>query len=742
VNREPSSEQLVQKVGELENIIAMLTHTIAGLNASKEYLDNIVNALDDAVFAKDEQHRWVLLNDASCQLMGHPREELIGKSDYDLFPKEQADVFWEKDDLVLRSGNNDINEEEITWRGKLHTISTKKSLYVDPVTEKKYIVGTIRDMTDQKKNSQALQESEARLKILFQFAPDAYYLNDLKGNFIEGNKAAAELIGYKKEELIGKNFLELNLLPPDEIHKAAATLEKNIHGKPTGPDEFTLVRKDGSRVIAEIRTFPVEIAGEMVVLGIARNITERKGTEKRLRMSEERYAMATQAAGVGVWDWNMQTDEFYFDPNLKAILGYSDAEIPSDFAAWVGFVYPDDRQPLMDAYQAHIDGKTPEFVNEHRKQHKDGSTRWIMARGTVIRDARDNPIRLVGTDTDITHRKQAEEALQKAHGELEQRVEQRTAELKALNQALYREIKERTQAEASLKESEERLKRFYHAAFEGMVITEHGKVIDFNRQIADLLGYEPDELLDKDVLDMVAEEDRELVLRNIRSGYDKPYEHKALKKDGSIIEVEVHGQQIQFQGRPARATAIHDLTERIRTETALRKRENELTAKATELEEANAALRVLLKKRDEDRKELEEKFLFNIQELVYPFLDRLKTTRLASKQKSYLAVVESNLNSLISPYGKAFPDGFLKLTPAELQVANFITRGKTTKEIADILNLSNKTIESHRKNIRKKIGIKNKKVNLRTQLLDYMDGTGSPTLISSSAVEDKSMNNK
>jgi len=191
VNREPSSEQLVQKVGELENIIAMLTHTIAGLNASKEYLDNIVNALDDAVFAKDEQHRWVLLNDASCQLMGHPREELIGKSDYDLFPKEQADVFWEKDDLVLRSGNNDINEEEITWRGKLHTISTKKSLYVDPVTEKKYIVGTIRDMTDQKKNSQALQESEARLKILFQFAPDAYYLNDLKGNFIEGNKAAA-----------------------------------------------------------------------------------------------------------------------------------------------------------------------------------------------------------------------------------------------------------------------------------------------------------------------------------------------------------------------------------------------------------------------------------------------------------------------------------------------------------------------------------------------------------------------
>ena len=366
-----------------------------------------------------------------------------------------------------------------------------------------------------------MQESEARLKILFQFAPDAYYLNDLKGNFIEGNKAAAELIGYKKEELIGKNFLELNLLPPDEIHKAAATLEKNIHGKPTGPDEFTLVRKDGSRVIAEIRTSPVEIAGEMVVLGIARNITERKGTEQRLQTSEERYAMATQAAGVGVWDWNMQTDEFYLDPNLKAILGYSDAHIPNDLKVWAGYVYPDDRQALMDAYQAHIDGRTPEFINEHRKQHKDGSIRWIMARGTVIRDARDNPIRVVGTDTDITHRKQAEEALQKAHDELEQRVEKRTAQLKALNEKIYREIKERTHVEAALRESEQRLKRFYHAAFEGMVITEQGKVIDFNRQYADIFGYEPDELIGKDVLDLVAEEDRELVSRNIRSGYNE-----------------------------------------------------------------------------------------------------------------------------------------------------------------------------------------------------------------------------
>jgi PAS domain S-box-containing protein/putative nucleotidyltransferase with HDIG domain len=126
------------------------------------------------------------------------------------------------------------------------------------------------------------------LKILFEYAPDGYYLTDLKGIFLDGNKTAEEMIGYKKEEIIGKNFAKAKLLSAGQLPKAAALLARNALGQPTGPDEFTLTRKDGSKTMVSIRTFPVKIAGQTVVLGIAHDITEYKRTQDELRSSYDR----------------------------------------------------------------------------------------------------------------------------------------------------------------------------------------------------------------------------------------------------------------------------------------------------------------------------------------------------------------------------------------------------------------------------------------------------------------------
>jgi len=154
------------------------------------------------------------------------------------------------------------------------------------------------DITDRKKAEEALRDSEQRLKILFESAPDAIYLNDVKGNFVDGNKAAEEMTGYTREELIGKNLTESWLLSPEQVPKAVARLKKNAMGEPMGPDEFTLKRKDGSYVTVEIRTFPVRIGNKKLALGIARDISDRKKAEEAVRKERDKAQKYLDVAGV------------------------------------------------------------------------------------------------------------------------------------------------------------------------------------------------------------------------------------------------------------------------------------------------------------------------------------------------------------------------------------------------------------------------------------------------------------
>jgi DNA-binding CsgD family transcriptional regulator len=161
----------------------------------------------------------------------------------------------------------------------------------------------------------------------------------------------------------------------------------------------------------------------------------------------------------------------------------------------------------------------------------------------------------------------------------------------------------------------------------------------------------------------------------------------------------------------------HEIKERRKAIKALRESENRLETQNANLEELNAALKVLLKKRDEDKAEIEEKLFLNMRQLIRPYLEKLKKSRLNERQKSYAAILESNLDDLVSPFASSLSTGYLRLTPAEIQTVDLIRQGKTTKEIAELFHLSHRTIEFHRENIREKLGLKNQKTNLRTFLL-------------------------
>jgi DNA-binding NarL/FixJ family response regulator len=161
--------------------------------------------------------------------------------------------------------------------------------------------------------------------------------------------------------------------------------------------------------------------------------------------------------------------------------------------------------------------------------------------------------------------------------------------------------------------------------------------------------------------------------------------------------------------------SIRDITERKQAEEDLQRRENELSLKNVQLEDLNAALRVLLKQRDEDKAELEEKVLVNVKKLVMPYLDKLRFEPIGPKASAYLGTLESNLKDIVSPFARKLSGRYVDLTNREIQIAGLIKEGRTTKDIAEMLNISESAINIHRFNIRRKLGL-TKKHNLHAYL--------------------------
>lgn len=257
------------------------------LSKSEAKYRSLVEEPGAGVATIDVKGKFTYVNNALCKMIGYSKKELIGKQFVRFLYPEDKEITLKIFQNMAKNPKKDLSLESRIMHKNGHIIYC----YSKPTTftyENKIIEfsAIITDITELKKAEEKLRCSEERFRVLFEYAPDGYYLNDLKGHFLDGNKAAEEIVGYKREELIGKNFLKIKLLPLNQIPKAAEALAKNILGKPTGPDEFVLNRKDGRQVTVEIRTFPVKIKKQRVVLGIARDIMERKRMENDLRDSK------------------------------------------------------------------------------------------------------------------------------------------------------------------------------------------------------------------------------------------------------------------------------------------------------------------------------------------------------------------------------------------------------------------------------------------------------------------------
>ncbi|OYE06210.1 PAS domain S-box protein [Nostoc sp. 'Peltigera membranacea cyanobiont' 232] len=303
---------------------------------------------------------------------------------------------------------------------------------------------------------------------------------------------------------------------------------------------------------------------------LAKEIAERIRTEEVLRESEQRWQLALRGNNDGIWDWNVKTNEIFFSARWKEMLGYEDYEISNHLNERITRVHPDDLNWVTQAVQDHFAQKTPFYITEHQVLCKDGSYKWILDRGQALWDEDGKVVRMVGSHTDITERKQAEEAVSNLLNQLENMVEERTAELTRINKSLQAEITERHRIGEALRESEQRFRATFHQAAVGIAhVAIDGRWLLVNQRLCDILGYTPEELQFLTFQDITHPDDinadlkyfDQIIADNIQTySIEKRYFHK----DNSIVWVnltvslvrEPSGEPIYF------ISVVEDISER------------------------------------------------------------------------------------------------------------------------------------------------------------------------------------
>ncbi|PKK89739.1 MAG: hypothetical protein CVV64_13120 [Candidatus Wallbacteria bacterium HGW-Wallbacteria-1] len=266
------------------------------LGCDSSVLASIIESMPDPVFIKDRNHKWIFVNQAFCNFMGYSRDLILGMSDYDFFPSSQADIFWEMDNRVFETGLGNENEEYFTnSSGTTHIIRTKKTLFRRS-DDNLFLIGIIRDVSEQKLSEIAQRQSEERLRAIFDAAKDAIFMKDEKFRYILVNKATEVLLDLEYKNIIGKTDTEIF---GETAGKRARLFDQKVLEGQTVEDESTRPIK-GKQVTLHVIKVPLRDSAGRVngICGIARDITATRRLEASLQQSQKLEALGTLAGGV------------------------------------------------------------------------------------------------------------------------------------------------------------------------------------------------------------------------------------------------------------------------------------------------------------------------------------------------------------------------------------------------------------------------------------------------------------
>lgn len=535
---------------------------------------------------------------------------------------------------------------------------------------------------------------------IIDFLPDATFVIDRGGKVIAWNRAIEEMTGVKKEDILGKGDYAYAI--PFYGNKRPLLIDFVLANSREPEGLYNYVKQYGNTIYAEAYAPGINKGIGGYLWGTAapllddngdcqgaiesiRDITKRVIIEKKLSESEEKlrivFDQTFQFMGL------LNIDGIIISANKTALefIGASETDVVGKYfweTPWWGHS-KETQNKLRDAVKRAATGELVRFETTHID--KNNTLHYIEFSLRPIMDKDGNIIYLNPEGLDVTDIKKTEK---------------------------------------TLKESEEKYRAIFNSVNDAVFIhdLETGAIVDVNNRMCEMYGYTREEALKTSVTDLssgeppYAAQDAQKWLYKASTGEPQLFEWQAKDKNGHLFRVEINMRRALIGEHERILLTVRDIRERKKAEEALKIRDAELEIKSINLEEMNTALKVLLKERGNDKIELEEKIVTNVKELVFPYIDKLKKCRLDSHHMTYVEIIESSLNDITSPFLQKIGSKYARLTPTEIQIANLVKSGKTTKEIGEVLNMSLGAIHFHRNNIRKKLGLNNEKVNLTSYL--------------------------
>ncbi len=458
-----------------------------------------------------------------------------------------------------------------------------------------------RNITQREHVEKTLEESRKWLATTLESIGDAVIVSSKIGEILFINKAAEQITGWKQEEAKGMLIDHVfNILNEDTRQKVESPVHKVISSrKIVGLANHTvLITKNGSEIPIDDSAAPIINMGMLdgVVL-VFRDVSERRKAEKELLSSRKFIERIADSIPSIIYIYSLSGPKInYANYKIADFLGYTpDDVIKMKENFFLQFIHPDDILQLKKLYEKYSNTRDNEILDyEYRIKNSKGEWRWFRSYDVVFTRGNDGLVtEMLGSALDVTDRKKMEEELKKYSGHLEELVQMRTHELSSANTKLKEEITERARAERNIIDAEEKFRSLVENSLVGIYIIQEDIYAYTNPKHDEIFGYSRNEMLGMSLWKVIPEESkqpmREASQKRMSRNFDSlQYSYKALKKDGTIIDVEVRETKMQYNGSIAVIGTLQDITER-------KKAEEELIRQREHLEKSLHEKELLLK---------------------------------------------------------------------------------------------------------------------------------------------------